>query len=175
MNELQETQPTVAVTYEAMSNSDLAENLVNVQAFIAKQRAAFEELMAPFLQDESNLKSEVLSRITQDNAKKLAYTDHDIRTKVYTKRQKRIDVLRRLEGLVTENELKKALYLKETPPEWVANMTHLKKLASDYGGDIAEIIALGTPEVVERTELIVVPREATKLESSHEQLDGEND
>jgi hypothetical protein len=76
--------------------------------------------------------------------------------------EKRIDVLRQLEGLVPDEELSSALTLVQPAPEWRANGTKLRALARKYGGRVAQIIQKGMPHVpVGPTRLILEPKKSS--------------
>ena len=78
--------------------------------------------------------------------------------------QKRIDVLRELEGLVPEAELRPALALVQREPEWVAHAGKLAALARKYGGRIAEIVARGIVKAAVGSPVLrIVEREPDRL------------
>jgi hypothetical protein len=157
--------------FAAMSDSDIAENLVNVRNFLEKKRAEFKAETAEFEHDERVLSALAISRITSNRAQQLPHPDYIIELDVTKTKEKRIDVLRRLEGLVPEEELKSALYLNQPPPEWVANLVKLNPIARKYGGEIAKIIAEATPERITGAKIKIKPRPSTKkVEAAPAQL-----
>lgn len=131
----------------SLDNDDLGTLALQIRQRIAAIRAAQEEQLAPYLNDKAVVESEIVRRITENGAKALAHYYLSIELRVESKIDKRIDVLRRLEGLVPDDILRPALSLVQPPPAWQADGTKLNALARKYGGDIAEIIAEGMPRV----------------------------
>ena len=76
-------------------------------------------------------------------------------------RDKRIDVLRDLEGKLPDEEFAAAVYQKVADPVWVADLTKLNTYARKYGGEIAEIVERGAPRVaVGQPKLSITPRKS---------------
>ncbi len=86
-------------------------------------------------------------RIVAAGGHAVPHPDLIIKIEQRTSIQKRIDVLRELEGLVPESELRPALALVQREPEWVAHAGKLAALARKYGGQIAEIVGRGVLHV----------------------------
>ncbi|MHB1549647.1 MAG: hypothetical protein ACYCX6_00410 [Vulcanimicrobiaceae bacterium] len=81
--------------------------------------------------------------------------------------QKRIDVLRELEGLVPEPELRPALALVQREPEWFAHAGKLAALARKYGGRIAEVVARGVVKVASGSPVLTITeREPERIATS---------
>ncbi len=81
--------------------------------------------------------------------------------------QKRINVLRELEGLVPEPELRPALALVQREPEWCAHAGKLAALARKYGGRIADIVARGVVKVAAGSPMLIIKeREPDRIATS---------
>ncbi len=87
--------------------------------------------------------------------------------------QKRIDVLRELEGLVPEPELRPALALVQREPEWVAHAGKLATLARKYGGRVSDIIARGIVKAAVGTPVLTIKeREPDQIAASARNSEG---
>ncbi|MHB8406208.1 MAG: hypothetical protein ACYDCJ_12375 [Gammaproteobacteria bacterium] len=106
-------------------------------------------------------------RIVAAGGHAVAHPDLVVELDQRTKIDKRIDVLRELEGLVPEPELRPALALVQVEPEWVAHAGKLATLARKYGGKVAEIVARGVLKVaVGSPTLTIREREPEHIASS---------
>ena len=103
-------------------------------------------------------------RIVAAGGHAVPHPDLVIELEQRTSIQKRIDVLRELEGLVPESELRPALALVQREPEWVAHAGKLATIARKYGGRIAEIVARGIVKAAVGSPVLrIVEREPDRL------------
>ncbi len=150
-------------TFPQLSDSDVAENLVNVKAYIERKKADFFASIAQEMLDYEDLEAEAMRRIITNGATQIPNESYVIELAYTSKQEKRIDVLRKLEDtVVPKEELAKALYLTTPEPEWKADLTKLKPIAKKYGGEVAKIIAEGTPKTLTNPRLVITPREHMK-------------
>ena len=156
-------------TFPTLKDSDVAENLINVQLFIERKKEEFFASIAQELLDKDDLEAEAMRRIVANKGTQIPHPDFEIKLQYTMKQEKRIDILRKLEDTdVSKDELAKALYLTTPDPEWKADLTKLKPIAKKYGGEVAKIIAEGTPRTITNPKLVITPREKMKQASEVE-------
>jgi hypothetical protein len=123
--------------------------------------ALFAVLCKPLLDLKAAARAKVAAAIPADG-KALPHSSLVVRLEQATERDRYIDQLRRLEGMVPDEELRKALYLDQPQPVWKANLQQLDKIAREYGGEIAEIIEKATPSKPKGSPTLVIEaREST--------------
>ena len=106
-------------------------------------------------------------RIVAAGGHAVPHPDLTIELEQRTTIQKRIDVLRELEGLVPEPELRPALALVQREPEWFAHAGKLAALARKYGGRIADIVARGVVKVAAGSPMLIIKeREPDRIATS---------
>ncbi len=132
-----------------------------VYLFLDSERSQFEQRMAWDVTTLRVARAVILKRILDSGGRAIPHNEYRCEIEATKSIEKRIDVLRRLEGKVPEPELRKALYLTNPKPEWKADATQLKTLARKYGGEIAAIVGEALVESFGPPRLVFEPREQT--------------
>jgi|GEM_PF-4719531 len=132
--------------------------------FVAEARRRYEQMIAQDLLTIKVAEAILLHRILERGGRALPHDDYNVEVVASKTIDKRIDVLRQLEGKVPDGELRKALYLTNPQPEWKADARQLGVLARKYGpeSEIGKIIAAGLVESYGPPRLVIEPREQTK-------------
>ncbi|MHB8703712.1 MAG: hypothetical protein ACYC8W_06145 [Candidatus Tyrphobacter sp.] len=150
------------VDVDAMSPQGAATFAYTLDVEHRRAAVLFSMLCKPLLDAKSAARAKVAAAIPEDG-KALPHSTLVIRLEQATERDKYVDQLRRLEGIVPDQELRKALFLDQPEPQWKVNLVQLDKIAREYGGEIAEIIEKATPRKPKGTPtLIIEARETTK-------------
>jgi hypothetical protein len=169
-----------AIPIEALDD----ESLVHfVTSFEAQRKAAtlkFAALCAPIDDAIAQGRHLVKERIRAAGASEMASDTFFVRLqRSKGKRNRFVDVLRKLVGLVPAEELSPALWIdavdvSQAPPEaveavllaggkaeWNVDLRKLDSIAKRYGGEIARLIAEGSPRGEDGPEeLVIEPRPA---------------
>jgi hypothetical protein len=143
-------------------DADLAEMRTDTAEHVAARSRAFSDSIA---QDQLVVRladAIMTQRILEAGGKALPVSDHDVHLEYSKTIEKRIDILRTLEGMLPEADLCKALYLTNPQPEWKADAAVLRRLAKKYGGKVAEVVAAGCVDVLSNPRLVVTRREPLK-------------
>jgi hypothetical protein len=143
-----------------LDDDRIVTELATCQAQIADVVADFESIIAPLRERERELDAEIKVRIVEAGGTAMPHPEYVVSLEQRTELSKRINVLKRLIGLVPDEELGKALYEYAPPPEWKADARYLQPLAKRYGGRVREIIDEGLVRVaVGPPKLKIIPRE----------------
>jgi hypothetical protein len=160
LNEAFKIPDVTAIDIDRLDDHDLVTFAKAIAAQRELARAKFVELCAPVDAAIAHAESLIKSRIVANGGTALAHDTFIVRLEQRTVRDKRIDVLRRLEGLLPDDEYAAAIY-EEVKREWKADLRKLDLAARKYGGEIAAIVAEGAPRVdVGVPQLIIEPRPA---------------
>jgi hypothetical protein len=141
------------------------DSLIEMRGIVQKVRAKRRERFAA--EDaEDKLVDEIsgailLRKIIDSRGRAIAHDRYVVEIMAAKSIEKRIDVLRRLEGKVPDDELRKALYLTNPQPEWKADARALGTLLRKYGPDseIGQIIREGLVETYGQPQLVFRERE----------------
>jgi hypothetical protein len=159
-----------------LDNDSRVEFVFMMEQALLRANALFREACSPAVEAVANARGHLVAAIPA-NAKALPHPMFDVRLEQKKEPEKRIDVLRRLEGLLPDDLYNEAVFIKGVDvsqadpkavdavikaggkPTWDANLTKLNKHARDFGGDIAAIIEEGSPRVeVGAPRLVIEPR-----------------
>lgn len=174
----------IAVKLLAMDDESLIEGTGAADAFVRNREAeVFGDLNRELYVDRHVVaigKAIMLHRITERGAKMLPSDTYKCAIEASKTIEKRIDVLRGLEGKVPADRLKKALWVDGlstkgvepqvvqaaidggAKPEYKADATQLKKLASDFGGQVAQIVSEGLVYAEGAPRLVFEPLETAQ-------------
>lgn len=166
-----------AMDLEKMPAEDLATLAYFLEQQLIAARAMFDDACASAITAAAQARNLVRGTIIDNGGKALPHDTFDVRLVQATRKEKRIDVLRRLEGLLPDDLYREAVFIEGVDvthadpkavdavvaaggkPSWGANLTKLNKHARDFGGDIARIVEEGSPEVqVGAPKLVIEPR-----------------
>ena len=179
----------IAINLLSMDDESLIEGTGAAEAFVHNREAeAFAELNRELYVDRLHVtigKAIMASRIVERGAKMLPSDTYKCAIETSKTIDKRIDVLRELEGKVPAERLKKALWVDGlstkgvdpqalqsaidagAKPEYKADATQLKKLATDFGGAVAQIVHEGLVYVEGSPRLVF-----ERLESAQKNITG---
>lgn len=130
----------------SMDDDSLIELRGAVQDVLKREREAFADRIREDVLLDQIAGAVLLRRIVERGAQAIAHDTYTCAIRAPKMLDKRIDVLRRLEGLVPESELRMALFITSPQPEWKADATKLRALARKYGGRVREIVEEGIVE-----------------------------
>lgn len=159
---------------------ECAEIAYLVRAELARYQEQYEEMVAPYRALAIAAEERVMRAIREAGGTALPHDSLDVRIEQTSKRDKRLDVLAQLAGLVPADQLADAYFAKSVShaarlstetlaacaregAEVVmdADLRKLDTLARKYGGDVAAIVAAGSPRVeVGAPKLTIEPRES---------------
>lgn len=164
---------------DSIDPSNLVSLVVALEAQLDAATEAFEAACAPIMAAVAEARKLVKGAIIDNGGKALAHDTFDVVLETTTRPDKRIDVLRHLEGVLPDDLYRQAVYIKSlevshadakavetaieggAKPTWDANLTKLNKYARDFGGEIARIVEEGSPRVeVGEAKLVIRPRES---------------
>jgi hypothetical protein len=130
--------------------------------------ALFAALCKPLLDLKAAAREKVAASIPVDG-KALPHPSLIVELRQDTERDKYIDELRRLEGKVPDDELRKALYLDQPAPQWKADLRQLDKIAREYGGEIKSIIEHATPRKPKGNPVLVIEARPSTIRPAGEE------
>jgi hypothetical protein len=173
---------TAMADVEKLDNSSQVEFVFMMEQALLRANAMFRDACLPAVEAVAQARARLMAAIPE-GAKALPHATFDVRLEQKMEPQKRIDVLRQLKDLLPDDLYAEAVYIKavdvtHADPKaidaviaaggketWDANLTKLNKHARDFGGKIAEVIAVGSPRVgVGAPRLVIEPR-ASALKS----------
>jgi hypothetical protein len=145
---------------------------------------AFAEVTRPIREALEYARKRIEGAIIDAGGKALPHDTFDVRLEQKTEPQKRIDVLRRLKGVLPDDLYHEAVFIKSldvaavppnviddlvehcgAKPTWDANLTKLNKHARDFGGTIAEIIEEGSPRLAVGSPRLTIKARESALKS----------
>ena len=166
-----------AFDLEKMDPADVATFVYSIEQQLLNAREMFDQACSAAIDAVTNGRNIVRGTIIDNRAKALPHDTFDVRLVQATRKEKRIDVLRRLEGLLPDDLYREAVFIEgvdvtHADPKaveavvaaggkatWGANLTKLNKHARDFGGEIARIVEEGSPIVdVGAPKLVIEPR-----------------
>lgn len=166
-----------AMDLEKMPAEDLATLAFFLEQRLLAARVLFDDACAAATAAAAQARDLVRGTIIDNGGKALAHDTFDVRLVQTTRKEKRIDVLRTLKGLLPDDLYREAVFIESVDvshaetkaieavvaaggkPTWGANLTKLNKHARDFGGDIARIVEAGSPSVdVGAPKLVIEPR-----------------
>jgi hypothetical protein len=143
---------------EKLSPEDLVTFAASMEAQLRFAAAKFKVIAEPITDAINQARGLITKEILNNNGRALAHHTFDVRLEQATERDKRIDVLRGLEGKLPDDLYRAAVYEKTTV-EWHADLRLLDKHARDFGGEIAAIVEQGSPRVAKgAAKLVIEPR-----------------
>lgn len=176
---------TLAVQLLTMDDDALIEMTGAIKAHvlraIAESQQALEARIGGDKMIVSIAEKVMQNRIKERGAKMLPSDAYKVAIETSKTLSKRTDILLQLIGKVPEDRLKKALWvegvdIKGVEPEKVAaiiaagakpvynsHATHLRKLATDFGGEVAQIVEQGLVEVDGAERFIFEPLETAQV------------
>lgn len=126
---------------------------------IVENRAAILTRLLETKADLDIFNAEIIRRAAENKAIVLFTETSHITVKREKEIQHRIDVLRRLEGIIPKDIFDQALHQESPPPVWKADTLKLKWIARNCGAEAAEIVEQGMPyEEVGTPKITVTPR-----------------
>lgn len=163
----------------AVEPAALVSAIVALEAQLEAATAAFSAACQQHVEVIAKARALVRRAIADNGGKALAHDTFDVRVEQATRREKRIDVLRQLEGVLPDDLYRKAVFIDTISvehadqdgidavlaaggaPKWTANLVTLDKYARDFGGRVAEIVEEGSPRVeIGGSKLIIEPRKS---------------
>lgn len=168
------------IDLERFAAADQATLARSLDEQLASARALVDAVLRPLVEMRDAARANVLREIIQNGATALPHDTFNVYIKrAPGQRDKRVDVLMKLVDHVPADELSKALWIesvdvKRAEPSaieallnaggkatWKADLTKLDPLGRKYGGEIAKIIAEGSPRGGDGPPVLVIePRES---------------
>lgn len=177
-----ESALTLAIQLLSMDDDSLIEMAGAVKARVQRAVADWQRALEEEIGSDKTIvglaETVMKNRIKERGAKMLPSDTYKVAIETSKTLDKRINILRQLEGKVPADRLRKALWvegvdIKGVEPEQVAQIiaagakpvynshaTHLRKLAADFGGEVKAIIDEGLVEVDGAERFIFEPLES---------------
>lgn len=153
-----------AVAVENLDSEDLVHFVVALGSQLDSAKAKFEAICAPITDAIAQARAMLFAEIEKRGGTALPHDTFDVHVEQTTKRDKRIDVLRGLQGLLPDDEFNAAVY-EEVKREWKADLRKLDVAARKYGGEIAKIVEDGSPRVDVGIKVLVIEPKPAALKA----------